>query len=473
MRQALHIFKKDVRHLRWEIALVLLVAMLPLSDLRMGPGVIVTSSGDSIWKSLLPLFWFLLAGRVIHSEALPGTKQFWLTRPYSQGSLLGAKMLFLLTFIPLPMAISDILILKHHGFAVSAYWPGLVWEFVLRFIVFAGPAAAFAVITSDLRNQAGYALAGVALMFGIFLLIDPQPTDWGILEWLRNSVIVILIAVGAAAITIWQHFRRRTLPACIALAGVFVLGSLITKIPRDDGWWLATRLSSRWIDHGSLTVTLDRSIPLRPEVQADTVQVEIPLKVAGVPDGLTPRGDEVWVDVNAESFLDGGGGGAFISSASRGWKPSWEVDDRGIFEVLRVAHGSFEQWQNTPVRMRTSVILTLTRKLPTTAIPANAPIMVPGVGSCQFVYACKAPFRAPGVLAFMSRNGAPIPWVSYSPFPAELGINPISSDPGGEFMRSDRQPQGLAITTEEPVVHLRQDFTIDNILLKDFIAPEF
>src|SRR5580700_5254187 len=98
MRQALHIFKKDVRHLRWEIALVLLMAMLPFVDLRIAPGAgLVSSDGSSIWISLLPLFWFLLAGRVIHSEALPGTKQFWLTRPYSRASLLGAKMLFLVT----------------------------------------------------------------------------------------------------------------------------------------------------------------------------------------------------------------------------------------------------------------------------------------------------------------------------------------------------------------------------------------
>ncbi len=123
--------------------------------------------------------------------------------------------------------------------------------------------------------------------------------------------------------------------------------------------------------------------------------------------------------------------------------------------MLRVAHGSFEQWQNTPVQVRTSVILTLTRKLTTTAIPAmqaKAPVMARWDGSCQFFFGdCKAPFRTPGVFVFFSGN-ARIPWVSYSPFPAEVGINPMDSESTG-FLRLNPQ-QGLAITTEEPVAHL-------------------
>src|SRR5256885_7885270 len=48
---------------------------------------------------LLPLAWWTLIARVIHDEVLPGDNQFWITRPYSWKSLLGAKALFILAFI--------------------------------------------------------------------------------------------------------------------------------------------------------------------------------------------------------------------------------------------------------------------------------------------------------------------------------------------------------------------------------------
>ena len=44
---------------------------------------------------LLPIAAWVLIARVIHAEALPGTQQFWLTRPYSRGSLLAARPCFL------------------------------------------------------------------------------------------------------------------------------------------------------------------------------------------------------------------------------------------------------------------------------------------------------------------------------------------------------------------------------------------
>ena len=55
----------------------------------------------------LPLVaWYLIA-RLIHAETLPGDRQFWITRPYRWQSLLGAKVLFVLVFLNLPMTVAD------------------------------------------------------------------------------------------------------------------------------------------------------------------------------------------------------------------------------------------------------------------------------------------------------------------------------------------------------------------------------
>jgi hypothetical protein len=48
------------------------------------------------WETLLVFFlvltWWNVVVRVIHAEALHGDTQFWLTRPYRRGSLLGANV---------------------------------------------------------------------------------------------------------------------------------------------------------------------------------------------------------------------------------------------------------------------------------------------------------------------------------------------------------------------------------------------
>jgi hypothetical protein len=88
MRQALHIFKKDVRHLRIEIALgITLVAAFTYIEVSralwlMDPGTDRTTL-LALVVILLPISWWILIGRVVHDEALAGDRQFWITRPYS------------------------------------------------------------------------------------------------------------------------------------------------------------------------------------------------------------------------------------------------------------------------------------------------------------------------------------------------------------------------------------------------------
>jgi len=102
MRQTLHIFGKDVRYLWREICLVLaLDAMFAWIE---------THSPDPWWaEMLLTAAAGYLVARLIHAEAIPGDRQFWITRPYRWKSLLGAKLLFVLVFVNLPILIAQLL----------------------------------------------------------------------------------------------------------------------------------------------------------------------------------------------------------------------------------------------------------------------------------------------------------------------------------------------------------------------------
>src|SRR5881392_99204 len=96
MNQAWHIFKKDLRHLRFEAVLMtaLVLAWSQTAAFRK------PQTGEALPEGWLTLITAIAAvvviTRVVHSEAIPGDRQFWLTRPYRWTSLLGAKLAFVL-----------------------------------------------------------------------------------------------------------------------------------------------------------------------------------------------------------------------------------------------------------------------------------------------------------------------------------------------------------------------------------------
>ena len=87
MRQALHIFKKDVGSFG---------SRLPLCYRNGGFRVFIGARRESwlddpganrsvAWSMvqlMLPLAWWILIARVVYGEILPGDRQFWITRPY-------------------------------------------------------------------------------------------------------------------------------------------------------------------------------------------------------------------------------------------------------------------------------------------------------------------------------------------------------------------------------------------------------
>ena len=132
MPQALHIFWKDVRYLWKEITLVLLLCTL-------------FARGYSAWiEPLLIVAAGYLIARLIHAEAIPGDRQFWVTRPYRWKSLLMAKLLFIVAFINLPICAAQLSMLISAGFSVASNLGGLVGSQVLLLLFVSLPIAALA-----------------------------------------------------------------------------------------------------------------------------------------------------------------------------------------------------------------------------------------------------------------------------------------------------------------------------------------
>jgi len=474
MRQAFHIFKKDVRQFWYEIAAVLLLLIKFAYDELKETGFVININNLSLWSPLLVVAWCLLIVRVIHAEALPGDRQFWVTRPYDRRSLLAAKILFLLTFISLPLLLVQAVIVVANGYALPA--GGLLWSQILLLLVFVLPAAALASVTATLPQ---FMLSALAVFAGILAIpmwstataydsrvgITEAPfvNNLGPLDWIRVCAIVATILLVAVPILILQFMRRKTtVSRIIAITGT-VLGP---AIPLFLPWGALLALQSRANPIPSLHIELDRSKSLSA-APFGTGIADLPLSVAGLPEGTELKCDAASVVIDAPQGV----------RWRSGWIPAIQtapLKPSGC--VVRVLLKKFpfspldSAWSQ-PVKIRASLYLTLFGNKRSAPLPTSAlKVAIPGLGQCGFPgvhdLVCGSPFRWPARLAWThGDDNLDQPFsnsLSYSPFPAALHITPI------ETFSAKVQAWYGTIALEDPLAHFRYDVEANGVHLGDF-----
>ena len=160
MKQAFHIFRKDVRHYWVEIvASLALMAAFGRFEVRgwwgdqgsVGGGF--GFFGRDFWPgavaALVPVAWIFLVIRVVQGESLVGDRQFWITRPYEWPKLLGSKIAFVLVFVCMPLLVLQIVLLRSAGFHPANYVTGLLWM-QATLLMFVLPMAALATVTATI-----------------------------------------------------------------------------------------------------------------------------------------------------------------------------------------------------------------------------------------------------------------------------------------------------------------------------------
>jgi hypothetical protein len=481
VRQVLHIFKKDVRHLRWEIALLLaLVAAVVASGVRgthslqLGP-----APEGGLLSVLMVAAWALITVRLIHSEALAGDRQFWITRPYEWKSLLAAKILFLLVFVTLPMLLSDAVIVRAQGFHVIDYLPGLLCEQALRWMLVIAPLAALAALTSRFSAFVFSVLVVVALLATPLLLRTPFDEVFALGLELNSSPWDNLInlfgglaGAGCLAIIVWQYASRKTGPARVALSCVLLLG-LAPLLPDRTAFELQHWFSGSRGENSAVTVELGLA-PQRSSLQRES-SVTLPFFVSGVPQDLEARLDGSFVRV-----LDSKGASDWLEGELEDPTPRDGLETAANFVVPRGVLDTIVL--RRPVRIEAVVWLTLYRASagqipeslldpddnlrPSSRRGAVPDFSIPSVGICdadagqRLFLVCRTPLRGPSVRLIGS--GRPILTrelyaPSYSPLPAELNITPLTWLPG--------EPQ---FTVQKPVFHLRREFHSNPVQLEKY-----
>src|ERR1035441_4771617 len=188
MPQAQWIFRKDFLRL-WGV----LAVAVPLQILGRwadsSPAAAPMQFITGLFELLAQLF---LVVSVIHEEAVPGDRQYWLTRPIAWQDLLLAKAAFILLFIPLPCFLTDAVTLVAHGQSIVHFLPSLLaCQFVILVRNILLPAA-IAAVTATLAQFVWHCLA---LLIGFYLMAYPialyanSPIDWGGVYWIQSTVV--------------------------------------------------------------------------------------------------------------------------------------------------------------------------------------------------------------------------------------------------------------------------------------------
>jgi len=488
MRQVLHIFKKDVRCFRYEILVILaMTALFAFLGAHSQPAVTQYSRGvdelNVLYHLFLPLGWWYLIAAVIHEEALPGHQQFWLTRPYARTSLLGAKLLFIVAFVNLPVPLADCVIISTQGFPASSYLPNLLCRQILFSGLWLLPLVALATVTNKLR-QFFTALLTTAVLYFILLYAFGMGTlfYWGRAAWIANSLFILILGTAALVILPLQYAKRRTtLGWGIAICAVVLAMIVPALLPPAAVYGFQLALSKSPTEQSSVHIVLDGTRERTRTSMTDTVrgaaEIDVPLEVTGVPKGAELLSDYVGVTME--------------SADGHRWQDVGRTmlyRTKGLYWLkVHVRDAVFEQQKNNPVMLRTITYLTLLGDRKSSRLEAQAKsATVPGLGLCSALVTrqrdwsiiCRSPFRDSSLFALDSFLGSEssddtlsLPQGgSYSPYLAESGISPLVATFQGSMTVTDPSLKAVNISTEAALGHFRCDFEIHDIHLADYLV---
>lgn len=480
MRQTIHIFKKDIRQLLPQIALVLTsAAVFCWNEIRgLSRGV------NSGWAEFLFVVAavFLIA-MLIHAEAIPGDRQYWLTRPYAWKSLSGAKLLFVFAFIHLPVFLVQLAVLMAAGFPLGATLPGLLWSQVLLAICMVLPIGALASITARLSTFL-YALSSAILIDqGISAVFRRSAQPWlGAVDWVRWTLVALGLIIIAGAVLYVQYKQRATwFSLRFAASGAIVMSAAYLFLSWPMAFAVQYRLSKPY--EGS---ALEFSLAPRPDpgppsgFRHQQVEVRFPISIRGIPNGSD-------LQANALELR-------FQSPGGREWKAAL----RPLADLLRspngqpailnenifVDRGFFNEERDRPLTVHASLYLTLFGKERTRTIPLQTePVNVTDRMRCFTIPAnigwdvyCRSAFRWPADAVYAQignvQSSPFTKFISFSPFPANLSLSPLELHWAPVYPYGPAaQPTEVTIIAKRPLAHFRRDFEFRGVRLADLAIP--
>jgi len=303
---ALHVARKDLRHLWLPLAVWLFLLVLDLVLVGVLLGQVASVRAHRIVRVIglvLPMLQTLLliisVPLVVHEDPAVGTSASWLTRPIRRVDMVAAKVLSIGTvFIVLPTVV-ELMILLLHG----ASWQELrlgAAEIVLAWTSTAAPVATLAALTATFARFAlvgatltvGYVLASLGVLAASLYFgrtaADHEPLL--ALEASRGLIRSVLYIGFGSAVLIHQYMTRHTIQS-VKIAATGVVLALAAGY-----WWpwnvLPVRTAHQSLPRSRFHVTVEMTPShvaepmMMPGVAQDRLQVLGHLRFGEIPEGL-------------------------------------------------------------------------------------------------------------------------------------------------------------------------------------------
>ena len=227
MTQTLHVFRKDVMHqwrdlVMYAVLLVAFAVVIPqgwMGSANPNPMLTILALLLKIW---IPILWLVIIARLVHDECLVGDQQFWVTRPYSRGSLVAAKLLFVAVCVVLPFMETQWALLLRAGLnpvmAMGAHLETMAFFGLIVVLPFLVVAA----VTRSLASAFMTLLGTVIVWAGVLAFAmgggGPRTSPPYLFE-----VCAVIFGGALMAVLIYQYVSRETARARMALIAVAVV----------------------------------------------------------------------------------------------------------------------------------------------------------------------------------------------------------------------------------------------------------
>ena len=443
MQQVLWIFRKDVWHLRYWIAVTWAIqAAYGWLNVRSVPVNTPEASGINnlagLSAVLLVLAWWSLIAVAVQEEALPGNKQFWLTRPYVRHELLSAKLLFVFVFICLPWLVSDLAILAAEGLPVAGNLGPILLRQVACYVLFLLPALLLAMVTAGIRQFAGawflallsFIVITIALRHGQGMSVMINfGGDW-LSEWVGRALAIL----ASAVFLIWLYGNRRVNTGRIVLGVVAAWIFFGPRLPIPKRSVVNSRTPATIATSAIQLTYQERTGEQRAAINSATraqsfVQAYVGVAVTGLPPEVEISG----VEQRGTYRLATG------SELHRFW-PGWSslMYDRGYWQFVSLPDKRYRALKAERLTLRTSFRLTAFTAVVTNRIAGNESglVRMRDIGDCRVDRSnvgliCKAGvwepqetkvvLKAPGLPPFLAVMGENFE----SPYPFIVGLSPV------------------------------------------------
>jgi hypothetical protein len=458
MKQVIHIFRKDVRHLWKEIAASLAVlAIYTWSEPATwvsgaAASGLTTRSSIAEWLILwLPVSWWLLVVRVVQSEPLVGDRQFWVTRPYEWKKLLAAKVLFIAALVNFPLLLAQLSLLWLAGFPPSwAHLPGILWMQLMWALVMLG-FAALAAVTTGIGQM-------TLVMLGIWVYVALSGSYYSPSFSQRVShadgipqALAFAVPLGmCAGITVWQYARRRTAQARMAFVGAALTPFLISAatphrflVNRAYPELASGQLAPVQLSFVPINTTTPRSVfsqaPNRDKKTLIVLQPELHATGMAARSMVVTNGNRVEIE----------GPNGFRWDSGWGWDRTQFHDQAYFRYTVMLEPALYERIKDIPVKLRISfAVADFDTRETHDVVVSEDEFAVKNLGLCAFTKSnwsieCRYALRRPGYIAAASATQSTCPGVdrsqpsviaktevwqpAYESGPAEFGISPVQT----------------------------------------------